>query len=84
MIVGALTVNSLEANMKLARALNQYSLAACLEHVFGPTLVPGDVAVPDNLRVHHVVGMAELVEARGVLLLFLPPYSPNFAPNERV
>ena len=84
MVVGALTVNGLEAVMSLDRALNRYSFAVCLEHVLGPTLVPGNVVVLDNLRVHHVAGMAGLVEARGARLLFLPPNSPNFAPIERV
>ena len=51
--------------------------------MLGPTLVPGDVVVLDNLSVHKVAGMAELVEARGARLLFLPPYSPDFAPIEQ-
>ena len=55
----------------------------CLEQVLGPTLVPGDVVVPDKLPVHKVAGMAQLVEARGARLLFLPPYSPDFAPIEQ-
>ena len=32
---------------------------------------------------HKVAGMAQLVEARGARLLFLPPYSPDFAPIEQ-
>ena len=51
--------------------------------MLGPILVPGDVVVLDNLPVHHVAGMAALVEARGARLLFLPPYSPDFAPIEQ-
>lgn len=51
--------------------------------MLGPTLEPGDVIVLDNLPVHKVAGMAALVEARGARLLFLPPYSPDFAPIEQ-
>ena len=36
----------------------------------------------DNLRVHKTAGLAELVEARGARLLYLPPYSPDFTPIE--
>ena len=55
----------------------------CLEQVLGPTLAPSDVVVLDNLPVHKVAGMAQLVEAREARLLFLPPYSPDFAPIEQ-
>ena len=82
-LVGALTVAGLEAVMSLDGALNRASFAAYLQHVLGPTLVPGDVVVLDNLPVHKVVGMAALVEERGARLLFLPPYSPDFAPIEQ-
>ena len=81
-VVGALTVNGLKVVMSIDGALNWYSSAACLEYVLGLILVPGDVVVQDNLRVHHVAGMAGLVKARGARLLFLPPYSPNFSPTE--
>jgi len=50
--------------------------------VLGPTLVPGDVVVLDNLPAHKVAGLAELVAARGARLLHLPPYSPDFNPIE--
>ncbi len=82
-LVGALTVNGLEAVMSLDGALNAASFAVYLEQVLGPTLVPGDVVVLDNLPVHKMAGMAQLVEARGGRLLFLPPYSPDFAPIEQ-
>lgn len=82
-LVGALTVNGLEAVMSLDGALNAASFAVYLEQVLGPTLVPGDVVVLDNLPVHKMAGMAQLVEARGARLLFLPPYSPDFAPIEQ-
>ena len=82
-LVGALTVNGLEAVMSLDGALNAASFAVYLAQVLGPTRVPGDVVVLDNLPVHKVAGLAELVEARGARLLFLPPYSPDFAPIEQ-
>jgi transposase len=50
--------------------------------MLSPTLVPGDVVVLYNLPAHKVAGLAELVEARGARLLYLPPYSPNFNPIE--
>ena len=82
-LVGAWTVKGLEAVMSLDGALNRNSFALYLDQVLGPTLEPGDVIVLDNLPVHKVAGMAALVEARGARLLFLPPYSPDFAPIEQ-
>jgi len=40
------------------------------------------VVVLDNLPSHKAEGLAELVEARGACLLYLPPYSPDFTPAE--
>ena len=52
--------------------------------MLGPTLVPGDVVVRDDLLAHKVAGLAELVEAPGARLRCLPPYSPDFNPIELV
>ncbi|MGI4869850.1 MAG: transposase [Janthinobacterium lividum] len=68
--------------MELDGALNEAAFATYLDQVLGPTLVPGDVVVLDNLGVHHMDGMAERVAAYGTRLLFLPPYSPDFNPIE--
>ena len=79
-LVAALTPNGLQAAMTVSGAVNGEVFAAYLQQVLGPTLVPGDVVVLDNLPAHKVAGLAELVEARGAHLLYLPPYSPDFNP----
>ena len=81
-LVAALTPNGLQAAMTVSGAVNGDVFAAYLDQVLGPTLVPGDVVVLDNLSVHKVAGLAEIVEARGARLLYLPPYSPDFNPIE--
>ena len=81
-LVAALTPNGLQAAMTVSGAVNGEVFAAYLQQVLGPTLVPGDVVVLDNLPAHKVAGLAELVEARGARLLYLPPYSPDFNPIE--
>ena len=75
-LVAALTPNGLQATLTGSGDV----FAAYLQQVLGPTLVPGDVVVLDNLPAHKVAGLAELVEARGTRLLYLPPYSPDFNP----
>jgi transposase len=81
-LVAALTPTGLQAAMTVSGAVNGEVFAAYLVQVLGPTLVPGDVVVLDNLPAHKVAGLAELVEARGARLLYLPPYSPDFNPIE--
>ena len=81
-VVAALSAQGVEAVMELDGAINTASFAVYLQQVLGPGLQPGDVVVLDNLRVHKAPGLADLVEARGTRLLFLPPYSPDFTPIE--
>ena len=82
-LVAALTPSGLQAAMTGSGAVNGDVFAAYLDQVLGPTLVPGDVVVRDNLPAHQVAGLAGLVEARGARLLYLPPYPPDFNPIER-
>ena len=81
-LIPALTPDGLGALMSVDGAVNGDVFAAYLDQVLGPTLMPGDVVVPDNLSAHKVAGLAERVEARGARLLYLPPYSPDFNPIE--
>ena len=37
----------------------------------------------DNLAVHKIGGLREWLAERGVEVLFLPPYSPDFSPIEQ-
>ena len=80
--VAALTPSGLQAGMTVSGAVNGEVFAAYLQQVLGPTRVPGDVVVLDNLPARKVAGLAELVEARGARWLYLPPYSPDFNPIE--
>ena len=47
---------------------------------------PGNqsVLVMDNCSVHHVQEIKDLVTHAGILLLFLPPYSPDYNPIEKL
>lgn len=47
-----------------------------------PRLQRGDVLVLDNLAAHHDKRVVPLCASRGVRVLYLPPYSPDFNPIE--
>jgi transposase len=49
-----------------------------------PTLSPGDIVIADNLASHKVVGVAQAIGARGASILYLPPYSPDLNPIEKL
>ncbi len=49
-----------------------------------PTLKPGDVVIADNLSSHKVAGVRDAIEAAGAKLVFLPPYSPDLNPIEKL
>ena len=55
-----------------------------LKDVLVQTLKPGDYVVMDNLGVHHVAGVAEIIQSVGAIPLYLPPYSPDLNPIEKL
>ena len=82
--VGGLTLAGVVAPMTLGCAMTGAAFLAYVEQVLAPTLRPGDVVVMDNLPAHKPVAIRAAIEAAGALLLFLPPYSPDFNPIELV
>ena len=55
-----------------------------IRDILAPQLRPGDVLVLDNLPAHKAPSVREAVEAVGARLFYLPPYSPDWNPDEKV
>jgi len=49
-----------------------------------PILGPGDLVVLDNVSSHKIADVREAIEAASAVLLYLPPYSPDFNPIEQL
>ncbi len=49
-----------------------------------PTLRPGDIVILDNLSSHKVTGVKDAITQAGATLLYLPPYSPDLNPIEKL
>jgi transposase len=81
--VAGLRLGGLGAPMLLEGAMNGDAFLAYVEQVLVPELQPGDIVIMDNLSVHKVKGAREAIEKAGAILLFLPPYSPDFNPIEQ-
>jgi transposase len=79
-MIGALSLEGLDAVMTVDGATDGDVFRAYVEQVLGPTLVVGDVVIMDNLSAHKVAGVREAIETRGAQVIYLPPYSPDLAP----
>jgi transposase len=82
-LLGAITQQGLLAVMTIESPTDGDVFLAYLEQVLCPQLQPGQVVIMDNLSAHKVEGVRQLIHARGVRLLYLPPYSPDFNPIEQ-
>lgn len=49
-----------------------------------PGLNAGDVVIADNLSCHKVVGVQQALAAVGASIVYLPPYSPDLNPIEKL
>lgn len=81
-MIGALSLQGLDAVMTVDGATDGAVFRAYVEQVLGPTLVAGDVVIMDNLGAHKVAGIREAIEQRGAQVIYLPPYSPDLSPIE--
>jgi transposase len=52
--------------------------------VFCPTLRQGDIVIMENLAPHKCGATLKLIEAAGAKDVFLPAYSPDFNPIEKM
>ena len=49
-----------------------------------PSLEKDDVVIMDNMRSHHAKIVTELLGKAGISYLYLPPYSPDLNPIEKM
>jgi transposase len=55
-----------------------------VRRVLVPSLRPGDIVILDNLGVHGDKETRDLIESAQARLQFLPPYSPDLNPIEKM
>jgi len=82
-LISALSLRrGLVATMTVEGAVDTLCFDAYVERVLCPHLRRGDVVVLDNLGAHKASCLEEVARQRGVQVLWLPPYSPDFSPIE--
>jgi len=57
---------------------------AYIQEVLVATLRPGDCVIMDNLAPHKTAAVARLLAAAGATWRWLPPYSPDLNPIEKM
>lgn len=82
--IAALRCDRIDAPFVFDQPINAASFTAWVEQQLCPTLGPGDIVIMDNLSSHKRPAVRDAIRARGAMLLFLPPYSPDLNPIEQV
>ena len=68
--------------MSVKGATDGAAFEAYVKRFLAPTLKRGQIVVMDNLQVHKMKRVRELIEGEGAEVLFLAPYWPDFSPIE--
>lgn len=76
-MIAAYCERRLSAPFTVEGPCNRVVFETWLETCLVPTLCPGQVVILDNATFHHGGRIAELIEAVGCCLLYLPSYSPD-------
>ena len=72
------------APMVIDGAMTGDLFVAYVEQILVPSLQPGDIVVMDNLGAHKGPEVERLIRAAGAELRFLPAYSPDLNPIEKM
>jgi transposase len=83
-MLSSLRLDGSTAAMVIEGATDRDVFEAYVLHVLLPSLREGDIVVLDNLAPHKTPGVVEAIEAAGAEVWFLPPYSPDFNPIEKM
>ena len=82
--VAGLRQHQLTAPMVVDGSMDGQMFLAYVRQFLCPTLRPGDIVILDNLSSHKVAGVQEAIATAGATMLYLPPYSPDLNPIEKL
>jgi transposase len=83
-LVGALRRSRLTAPLVTDGPMDGEMFLAYVRQFRCPTRQPGDTVILDNLSSHKVAGVEAAIIAAGAFVRFLPPYSPDLNPIEKL
>lgn len=83
-LIGSIRVDGTHACMLLEGAMDANAFRAYVQEVLLPSLRPGDWVIADNLNTHKDAQVQHMIESVGAQIVFLPAYSPDFNPIEKM
>lgn len=83
-MISSIRMDGTTACMTVDGATDADVFEAFARSVLVPTLKAGDIVVMDNLSAHKVPRTVRLIEQVGARVLFLPAYSPDLNPIEKM
>jgi len=72
------------ATLLLDGPMNAATFLGYVERCLVPSLRAGEIVVMDNLSAHKAAGVEEAIERAGASVWWLPPYSPELNPIEKL
>ncbi len=83
-MISSIRIDGSRAAMTVSGATDAEVFKTYISKILCPTLCKDDIVIMDNLTSHKVAGIREAIEERGAKLIYLPPYSPDFNPIEKM
>lgn len=83
-MIGSIRLDGSTACMAIEGATDTEVFRAYVRRVLCPSLRPGDVVIMDNLSPHKNDLTLSFIAQVGAEVLFLPAYSPDFNPIEKM
>jgi transposase len=83
-IIGAISTKGIVCLKMIKGAMKGEDFLAFIQEDLVPNLRPRQVVIMDNLTAHKVKGIEQAITQAGAEVLYLPPYSPDVNPIERL
>ena len=83
-IIGAIALTGIVAMMYIESAVNCTIFKGYLKKFLIPKLRPGKFVIFDNVSFHKSEEIVGLINSTGAKVVFLPPYSPDLSPIEKM
>lgn len=83
-MIGAISLLGILAIMYIESAVDTNIFSVFVKKLLLSKLKPGQFVIFDNVKFHKAKEIKDLIESRGAKVVFLPPYSPDLSPIEKM